>query len=395
MKDDIDVLPDRAPVLPSRRRRPAMNLSTRRTLTATVAAVAAAAVVAVWASGAGTEEQVAAPSGTENADDVGATRQQLLDGWAEDGLGGVAVAIADGDEEPHVLAAGTDGPGGGSLTPDAEFRVGSVTKTFVAVMVLQAIDESDIGLDDLVTRHVPDATIASGVTIRQLLAHRSGLPEHADGELGPAVLADPTRTWTPEDVLALVADQPRDFPPGERFAYSNTNYIIAGVLLERLTGQSLADNLRSRITDRLGLDATYFAPDTRREPIGGFSSSLPGGDTEAAPYRAHETAVGAAGALVSSARDLATFLRALAHGELLADDIYAEMVSGLPAEGHSLGVFAADPPSETGISNAGALPGFTAYMQYDPATGDTFVLLLNDDTRSPEHLAEALLAGVA
>ena len=146
--------------------------------------------------------------------------------------------------------------------------------------------------------------------------------------------------------------------------------------------------------DRLDLDATYFSPDIRREPIGGFSSSLPGGDTEAVSYRAHETAVGAAGALVSSARDLATFLRALAHGELLADDIYAEMVSGLPAEGNSLGVFAADPPSETGISNAGAIPGFTAYMQYDPATGDAFVLLLNDDTRSPEHLAEALLAEV-
>ena len=147
----------------------------REPFTATVAAVAAAAVLAAWASAAGTQERVAAPSGTENADDVGATRQQLLDAWAEDGRGGVAVAIADRDGEPHVLAAGTDGPGGGSLTPDAEFRVGSVTKTFVAVMVLQAVDESDIGLDDLVTRHAPDVAIASGVTIRQLLAHRSGL----------------------------------------------------------------------------------------------------------------------------------------------------------------------------------------------------------------------------
>ena len=330
----------------------------------------------------------------ENADDAGATRQQLLDAWAEDGRGGVAIAIADRDGEPHVLAAGTDGPGGGSLTPDAEFRVGSLTKTFVAVMVLQAIDENGVGLDDLVTRHAPDLAIADGVTIRQLLAHRSGLPEHDDGELAPAVLADPTRTWTPEDVLALVAGQPRDFPSGDRFAYSNTNYIVAGVLLERLTGQSLADDLRSRIVDRLGLDATYFSPDVRREPIGGFSSSLPGGDTGVVSYRALETAVGAAGALVSSAPDLATFLRALAHGELLADDLYAEMVSGLPAEGHSLGVFAADPPSGTGISNVGALPGFTAYMQYDPGTGDAFVLLLNDDTRSPERLAEALIATV-
>jgi D-alanyl-D-alanine carboxypeptidase len=372
----------------------AMNLSTRRTYNATVAAVAAAVVLTACASGPGTEERVAASSDTEKADNVGATRQQLLNAWAKDGRGGVAVAIGDRDEKPHVLAAGTDGPGGGSLTPDAEFRVGSLTKTFVAVMVLQALDEKEIGLDDLVTRHAPDLAIAEGITIRQLLAHRSGLPEYTDGELAPAVQANPTRTWTPEDVLALVADQPRDFPPGERFAYSNTNYIVAGVLLERLTGQSLADNLRSRIVDRLNLGATYFSPDIRREPIGGFSSSLPGGDTEAVPYRALETSAGAAGALVSSAPDLATFLRALAHGELLADDSYAEMVSGLPAEGHSLGVFAADPPSETGISNSGAIPGFTAYMQYDPATGDTFVLLLNDDTRSPEHLAEALLSTV-
>lgn len=371
-----------------------MILSTRRILTAMVAAVAAAAVLAAWASGVGTRERVAAPSGSGNADDVAVTRQQLLDAWAEEGDGGVAVAIADRDEGLHVLAAGTDGPDGGPLTPDAEFRVGSLTKTFVAVMVLQAIDESDIGLDDSVTRHAPDLAIAGGVTIRQLLAHRSGLPEYADGELAPAALAEPSRTWTAEDVLALVADQPRDFPPGERFAYSNSNYIVAGLLLERLTGQSLAHNLRSRIAGPLGLDATYFPPDAEREPIGGFSSALPGGNTEAVPYRAHETAAGAAGALVSSARDLATFLRALAHGELLADESYAEMVSGLPAEGHSLGVFAADPPSETGISNAGTLPGFTAYMQYDPATGDTFVLLLNDDTRSPEQLAEALLAGV-
>jgi D-alanyl-D-alanine carboxypeptidase len=369
----------------------AMNSSTRRAYRAAVAVVAAAVVLTACASGLGREDRVAASSDTGKADNVGTTRQQLLDAWAKDGRGGVAIAIGDRDEKPHVLAAGTNGPGGGSLTPDAQFRVGSLTKTFVAVMLLQALHEKHVALDDLVTQHAPDLTLAEGVTIRQLLAHRSGLPEYTDGELAPAVQADPRRTWTPGDVLALVADEPRDFPPGKKFAYSNTNYIVAGLLLERLTGQSLADNLRSRIVDRLNLGATYFSPDSQRKPIGGFSSSLPGGNTEAVSYRALETSAGAAGALVSSAPDLATFLRALAHGELLADDSYAEMVSGLPAEGHSLGVFATDPPSQTGISNSGAIPGFTAYMQYDPATGDTFVLLLNDDTRSPEHLAKALL----
>ena len=80
-------------------------------------------------------------------------------------------------------------------------------------MLLQLVADGTIGLDDLVTDHAPELTIAEGVTIRQLLAHRSGIPEHTDGELAPAVLADPARTWTPADVLDLVADQPRDFAP--------------------------------------------------------------------------------------------------------------------------------------------------------------------------------------
>jgi D-alanyl-D-alanine carboxypeptidase len=316
--------------------------------------------------------------------------QGLLDQWASEGRGGVAVALAGHDEDLTVAAAGSAGPDGGTVEPGSAFRAGSLSKTFVAVMLLQLVDEGTVGLDDLVVDHAPQLTIADGVTIRQLLAHRSGLPEHIDGELAPAVIADPSRTWTPADVLELVADQPRDFAPGTQFAYSNTNYIVAGLLLEEVTGRTLADNLQSRITEPLGLTSTYFAPDDTRSPIGGFSNSLPGGDTSGASYRAIETASGAAGALVSSASDLAVFIRALAHGGLLDDRTYAEMVKGLPDDGQSLGVFAADPPTATGISHNGNVPGFIAYMQYDPVTQDLFVFLLNDDTRSPEQLGTAL-----
>ena len=261
--------------------------------------------------------------------------QGLLDAWAGEGQGGVAVAFAGNDDELTVAAAGSAGPDGGTVEPDSEFRVGSLSKTFVAVMLLQLVADGTIGLDDLVVDHAPDLTIADGVTIRQLLAHRSGIPEHTDGELAPAVLADPSRTWTPADVLDLVADQPRDFAPDAQFAYSNTNYIVAGLLLETVTGMTLADNLRSRIVEPLGLTSTYFAPDDTRSPIGGFSPSLPGGDTNGASYHALETAAGAAGALVSNASDLATFIRGLAHGELLPDATYAEMIRGLPDDGHS------------------------------------------------------------
>ena len=320
------------------------------------------------------------------------TVQRLLDKWASEGRGGVAVALASHDKDLPVAAAGGAGPSGGAVKPDSMFRVGSLSKTFVAVMLLQLVADRTIGLDDLVVDHAADLKIADGVTIRQLLAHRSGIPEYADGELAPAVLADPARTWTPADVLQLVADQPRDFAPGAKFSYSNTNYIVAGLLLEHLTGMTLADNLKVRIVEPLGLSNTYFAPDSTRSPIGGFSNSLTGGDTNGASYRALETAAGAAGSLVSTAADLATFIRALAHGKLLDRTTYSEMTRGLPDDGQTLGVFPADPASTTGISNSGSVPGFTAYMQYDPVTEDLFVLLLNDDTRSPEQLGTDLSA---
>lgn len=335
-----------------------------------------------------TSSAAASPTGEALSDSV----QAVLDAWADAGRGGVAVALAGSDRELTVAAAGSTGPAGGTVQPDSAFRVGSLSKTFVAVMLLQVVAEGTIGLDDLVVDHAPDLTIAKGVTIRQLLAHRSGIPEHTDGELAPAVLADPSREWMPADVLNLVAEQQRDFPPDAEFAYSNSNYIVAGLLLEGVTGVTLADNLRTRIVEPLALGSTYFAPDAVRSPIGGFSPSLPGADTDGVSYRALETAAGAAGALVSNAPDLAAFIRALAHGELLPDAIYAEMVRGLPEVGRALGVFASDPPSTTGISNGGSIPGFTAYMQYDPATEDLFVLLLNDDSRSPEQLATDLLA---
>ncbi len=372
--------------------------TTRRPLRLTAAAVAAAVVIGAGAYTL-TADSSSNASATASTTSMTATTeapseqsvQQLLDDWAQQGAGGVSVALAGADDELTVAAAGSAGAGGGTIEPDAEFRVGSLSKTFVAVMLLQLVSDGTIGLDDPVVTHAPELTIADGVTVRQLLAHRSGLPEHTDGELGPAVLADLGRTWTPGDVLDLVDDQPRDFPAGEQFVYSNTNYIVAGLLLEEVTGSSLADNLRTQITEPLGLMSTYFAPDDARRPIEGFSASVPAGGTNGESYRAIETAAGAAGALVSTAPDLAVFIRALAHGDLLDDATYAEMTSGLPGDGHTLGVFPSDPPSTTGIAHNGDIPGFTAYMQYDPATEDLFVLLLSDDSRSPETLGNALL----
>lgn len=318
--------------------------------------------------------------------------QDVLDEWTSNGQGGVTAAVARAGGNVTLYASGAATPDGDAIEASDQLRVGSISKTFVAVMLLQLVDEGALALDEPVTRYAPDLTVAEGVTVRQLLGHASGIPEHTDQNLSVQLLADMDRTWTPDEVLELVAHRSRDFAPGERHAYSNTNYIVAGVLLEEVTGTSLADNLRSRIVEPLGLSDTYFAPQTGREPIPGFTPSLPGGDTTANSYLAIETAAGAAGALVSTAPDLATYISALAGGQLLSPDTFTEMTRDVASEQFGLGIFPSGLPSGVGIGNGGAIPGFAAFMGIEPEAGDLFVNLTNDDSRRIDDLATKIIS---
>jgi D-alanyl-D-alanine carboxypeptidase len=344
------------------------------------------------ASTVASEATTAPPSsGAPQAIDRAAA-QQLLGQASATGKGGAQVALAGNDGELVLLAAGADGPDARPVTVDSEFRVGSITKTFVAVTVLQLAGEGAVQLDELATRYDPSLTIADGVTVRQLLSHRSGIPDYVNAEYFERLVADPTRTWNADDVFGLVAGLPRVFPAGSRFEYSNTNYIVLGQLVETITGKSIAENLRTRIIEPLGLQHTYLAPDDARTPIGGFSELLPGGSTATTSYYALETSAGSAGALVSNAGDLAVFIRALANGKLLAPAMYTEMTRGLPYEGEALGLFPADPATSTGISHSGSIPGFAANMQYDPASQDLVVLLMNHEAQPFDPTNAALTA---
>lgn len=350
----------------------------------------ATALIAAACSGGGDDDDET-PAKDDAADELDPGIQDRVDEWAAAGEGGIAVALAGDDDDLDVLVAGVTGLDGEPVAADSPFRVGSISKTLVATMVLQLVDEGELALDDPVGRHLPDLGLPGDVTIRQLLSHRSGLPEYTDGEVVPAVTGDDTaRAWTPEEVFGLVAGQPVDFAPDAEFRYSNTNYVVAGLLLEQASGESLAANLEQRIVEPLGLAHTWFAPDDERRPITGFAEWLPEGTTDGGPYTAMETTAGAAGALVSTAPDLATFLRALAHGELLDAATYAEMTAGFPEAGHGLGLFPDDPPTATAITNNGAIPGFLASIRYDPATEDLVVVLVNDDSRRPDELVRGL-----
>jgi D-alanyl-D-alanine carboxypeptidase len=207
------------------------------------------------------------------------------------------VFVADG-RRTHAAAAGR------GAQPDQRFRVGSVTKTFTATIVLQLVDERKLRLNDPVAGYLPGLVPAArGITIQQLLEHRSGLANFTD--YGPWLgRAERSSTIRPRDVLRFAASKDPVFPAGTHWSYSNTNYIALGLVIERLTGHSFAQELTRRILRPIRLAHTELATTRRLRDLNdaGTNPNLPW----------------AAGSIVSDGPDLARFYSALLSGKLLS-----------------------------------------------------------------------------
>jgi D-alanyl-D-alanine carboxypeptidase len=260
-----------------------------------------------------------------------------------------AVAVASGPGFHYEGAAGlanleTDEP----LTVGHRFRVASVTKLFIAAVVLQLADEGALALDGEAGPIVP------GVTVRQLLNHTSGLPNFDDDLVS---VFEPYRKnpahrseLGPRELLALALERPRLFPPGEGWAYTGTNYQALGLLVEETTGTPLRDELRRRIFDPLELGATdlpvetWPVPGLARQYVPAENPMFPGPGPGPVDMTELDLPFNwAGGGIVSSGRDLTRFLEALLGGELLPDDLRAEMLRTVPSDwdesdGYGLGI---------------------------------------------------------
>ena len=235
---------------------------------------------------------------------------------------------------------------GTPMTLDHRFRIASVTKLFVATVVLQLVDEGAFSLDDEV------ALIEGGVTIRQLLNHTSGLPHGAeiDELLAPYRENLAHRSgWTPQAMLARIQSNPRLSAPGEGWFYTGSNYVVLGLLIEETTGATLRDELHRRITEPQGLADTEL-PELSTTPPGltrGYLPAdnpvLPGPGPDPVDVTDVEPFGWGGGGMVSTARDVARFLRALLGGELFSPEMRAEMLSTVPSDweesdGYGLGI---------------------------------------------------------
>ena len=261
-------------------------------------------------------------------DDRAAALQAALDRARQEqrALGaGAAVRLPGG--EVWIGASGLAAPDGPALTIDDRYPIGSITKVFTAVVVLQLVEEGALTLDDPVARWLPALPGADAIRVRDLLAHTSGLAEYlAD----PA--ADVTQPVAREALLAYATARGLAFEPGSAWAYSNTNYAALGLVIEDVTGASYAGEVRARILDPLGLGDTFVDGD--EEIPGGFVLGYALEDDRYVAYpREHPSWAWAAGAIVSSLPDQLRFFDALATGELVAPATLATMLDGVPIPG--------------------------------------------------------------
>jgi D-alanyl-D-alanine carboxypeptidase len=289
-----------------------------------------------------------------------------------------AVAVSASPASSWEGAAGVaDLSTGAPITLDHRFRISSATKLFVAAAVLQLVDEGALALDGEVS------LLDGGMTVRQLLNHTSGLP-HAV-ELNE--LFEPYRKnrayrseWTPRDVLALIESKPRLFSPSEGWFYSGSNYVVLGLIVEETTGVTLREELRRRIIEPLEFADTDL-PEPFPTPAGLARGYLPADNPllpDPGPDPVDVTEIepfgwGGSG-MVSTARDMARFLRALLGGELLAPAMSAAMLSTVASDweesdGYGLGI-----EEVTSIGEA-ASPCGAAWGHFGFSTGYTTVAL--------------------
>jgi D-alanyl-D-alanine carboxypeptidase len=319
-------------------------------------------------------------------------------------LPGVSAAVLFPDGSIWTGVSGSAVVGKTSVTTDTLFSVGSITKTFVAALVGRLAMAGTIGLDDPLSKYVPDFPNAANITLRELLNHTSGIDDLFDyqGTIGPALLYRPTVTWTPAQVFARLLG-PRFPKPGSNYYYSNTNYILLGLVIEKATGQTVAALVRSEFLTPLGLTHTYLQteetaqgpkahgyctgttatcgvdPPTAASPARGNSAGT------MLPFTSEATAVGFAGAYVSTASDLAIWANALYGGAILDQATLASMVdisqtAGLktkPKYPYGMGFEQASVAGQLAWGHRGNLDGFWSTMEYLPAQHVTIVVMAN------------------
>lgn len=352
------------------------------------------------------------PAASPVASPVADTKARLMEIMERGGVPGAVIAVSTADNpEPMFLELGvanleTEEP----ISVDMHVRIASVTKTFVATVLLQLVDEGLLTLENTISEIMPDLVVvnADKITVRHLLQMRSGLPQFTQNpEYLDIFLGDPNSEVTIDQLFGLVADLPATAEPDTAWEYNNLNFNILGEMIHTLTGVTWHENVASRISEPLGLSNTMMldVPELPAPASAGYGyvdqeipEELTGATPEAAatPIPAgtpvppvndagaydlslfNPTVAGAAGGLISTVKDQIRWAAAFSSGELISPEMFAEFSDSLPLSesggaGYGLGVI------DFGgfLAHNGAINGFQSAIGGSVEYGVNVAVLTN------------------
>ncbi|MEU4707619.1 serine hydrolase domain-containing protein [Nocardia salmonicida] len=341
-------------------------------------------------------------SNTNNASDATKTvaaqaypnLQQTIEEIVDTGFVGLQLRVDD-ERGAWVGSAGRSVLDETAPPPiNGRVRIGSNTKTFVATVVLQLVAEGKIALDTPAVDYLPRFALDPRITVRMLLQHTSGIfnftgEVYEDGTTAPGVVAWGGKEWVDnrflthetDELVRLALAKPARFEPGADWSYANTNYALAKLLIEAVTGRPLAEEMQRLILGPLGLSDTVV-PETSTE-IGGPHAHAYYRYDDAGVEKTVDVSVqnpswiSSGGDMISTSKDLHTFISALLSGKLLPAPLLAEMLTPEDKVGYGLGVFVQKTATGTLITHNGGHGGHAALMYSTPDGAKTMTAALN------------------
>jgi D-alanyl-D-alanine carboxypeptidase len=248
------------------------------------------------------------------------------------------------------------------LTAASRFRLGSITKTFTATMILQLVEEGKLKLTDSLDKFLPQIPNAGKITIAQILSHRSGIPNVRREQNSQTKVS--TIPITKDEMVAMLIKAPPDFEPDTKRSYSNSGYFVLGLILEKVTGKSYAEVLQEKIAARIGLKDTSLTTGnidvSKNEALTYIHF---GGDWKPVT-ETHPTLLFSAGAIISTPGDMAKFIHALFEGKLISKESLDRMKSMKDGEGFGMATFTF--AGKTFYGHTGGADNYGAWLAYEP-----------------------------
>ncbi len=312
--------------------------------------------------------------------------QDILDLLVSEGVPGAVLLVRTPTSEFKGVSGYADRENKVPMDTTHLFRIASTSKSFIGVLAVMLHGEGVISLDDPLTKWLPSEIsahfqYAQRITVRQLLNHTSGIYDYGENDaFWDTVKANPTKEWSTEEVLSYAYDQPAHGEPGTDWYYSNTNYVLAGLVIDNALGYHHSEAIRTRILERLEMTSTFYEhhDDVRGEIVHGYSDYDKDGVIENIPF---DQGYGLADSgLLSTVEDLSIFLEALFTDTDFPTSDKASFLKELLPEGddfYGLGIMKYPTEYCTGYGNGGTFCGYESAMMYFPDQGVTIVYFVN------------------